>query len=142
MNCLWISGISGGGSRGSAKSATFAFVSNTAHYLRRSLIDNNLAVLKPTNAPKGFCYIRYHRVEDAVKLYESLMKEPLIVQGRTIRCDFDAEKPAGIRTMDGRPSTCLMLDHLPMDKLRRPDSIYRAMLAYGDVQDVRVGKLF
>lgn len=97
------------------------------------------AVIKPTNSPKGFCYIRYNRIEDAVKLYESLMKEPLIVQGRTIRCDFDAEKSSPIKTLDGQPSTCLMLDHLPMDRLRRPDSIYRAMLAYGDVQDVRIG---
>src|SRR5258706_13412893 len=97
------------------------------------------AVVKPTNTTKGFCYIRYKRVEDAVKLYESLMKEPLIVQGRTIRCDFDAERPPLIKTTDGQPSTCLMLDHLPMDRLQRPDSIYRAMLAYGDVQDVRIG---
>jgi hypothetical protein len=43
--------------------------------------------------------------------------------------------------MHGRRQ-CLMLDHLPMDKLRRPDSIHRALLAYGDVQDVRVGELF
>ena len=97
------------------------------------------AVIKPTDTPKGFCYIRYERIEDAVKLYESLMKEPLIVQGRTIRCDFDAERSSPIKTVDGKPSTCLMLDHLPMDRLRRPDSIYRAMLAYGDVQDVRIG---
>jgi RNA recognition motif-containing protein len=97
------------------------------------------AVFKPTNAPRGFCYIRFNRVEDAVKLYESLMKEPLIVQGRTIRYDFDAERPPSIKTLDGQPSTCLMLDHVPVDRLRRPDSIYRAMLAYGDVQDVRVG---
>ena len=69
------------------------------------------------------------------------MKEPLVVQGRTIRCDFDSDKPASIKTMDGQPSTCLMLDHLPMDKLRQPDSIYRVMLAYGDVQDVRIGEL-
>lgn len=97
------------------------------------------AIIKPTNLPKGFCYIRYNKIEGAVKLYESLMKDPLIVQGRTIRCDFDAEKPSPIKTLDGQPSTCLMLDHLPMDRLRRPDSIYRAMLAYGDVQDVRIG---
>jgi hypothetical protein len=68
------------------------------------------------------------------------MKALLIVQGRTIRCDFDAERPSPIDTIDGQPSTCLMLDHLPMDRLRRPDSIYQAMLAYGDVQDVRVGE--
>ena len=61
------------------------------------------------------CYIRYDRVEHAVKLYESLMKKPLVAQGRTIRCDFDFERPASVKTMDGRPSTCLMLDHIPMD---------------------------
>jgi len=69
------------------------------------------------------------------------MKEPLVVQGRTIRCDFDAETPAHIKTIDGKPSTCLMIDHIPMNKLRRPDAIYRALLAYGDVQDVRICEL-
>ena len=68
--------------------------------------------------PKEFCYIRYVKVEDAVKLYETLMKESLVVQGRTIRCDFDAETPTQIKTIDGEPSTC-------------------PMLAYGDVQDVQ-----
>lgn len=69
------------------------------------------------------------------------MTEPLVVQGRTIRCDFDVETRTDIRTVDAQPSTCLMLNHLPMDTLRQPDSIYRALLAYGDVQDVRIGEL-
>jgi len=68
------------------------------------------------------------------------MREPLVVHGRTVRCDFDSEKPAHIKTIDGEPSTCLMLDHIPHEKIRQPDTIYRAMLAYGDVQDVRVAR--
>ena len=69
------------------------------------------------------------------------MKEPLVVQGRTIRCDFDSEKPASIKTVDGQLLTGLTLDHLPIDKLRQPDSIYQAILEYGDVQDIRIGEL-